>query len=71
MPKIITTRNTVVGGQHVSAGKTIEVSKKDATYLCAIGKAKPVEPKGRPGEEGSKDRSVGLEGESSTGVKTR
>lgn len=43
MPKIKITRATIIDGVPAAVGETVEVSDKDARYVCAIGKAVPVE----------------------------
>tara|TARA_R110000744_G_scaffold116519_1_gene218030 strand:- start:581 stop:787 length:207 start_codon:yes stop_codon:yes gene_type:complete len=52
--KIILSRNVAIGGDHLAAGATVDVSDADGIALINMGKAQPATPKEK------KDRSVGL-----------
>jgi hypothetical protein len=53
--KIILSRDVAIGGQHYSAGETVDVSDADALALINMGKAQP-----KSKAKADKDRSVGL-----------
>ena len=50
-------RGTVVGGERVAAGVTVEASKADAKYLISTGKAEEVKAKPKPAKR-QKAKSV-------------
>ena len=59
MPSVKITRDTAIGGVHMSAGTVVPgLDEKTAKYLIGIGKAIPVDEARKPIENREQDRKL-------------
>lgn len=73
MPKVKLTQTTVIGGEMVAKGKTVDASARDAHILIQMGKAELVEAKAKAktADDDADNRAEGLTTDGASGLVQR